>query len=521
MILGVTWTGVAGTARRALARIAADAPVRAFVIRGVDSPADPAMLRLCEEISLLESPRSATVLLIAGSVSPALHDAVEHVHDQMAHPRATLNWTRTSAAPNASTQLSGATRRTLPGDTTSTPVVRDVSAAMQQLQRALITGRRTSEPDILPHTSRSEWQGVGPYDQGGSGMTGGVPYGRPMAERAAARDGLELDQLPLRIGPYFDPFPAGLILDVLLQGDVLQQVEVSASPLTPLTPVFVDAMKRPVRIDAVELARSSYNVRWLAHALRVQGLAALGLRALRLAAAISNHSDNNAAHATSGDFAANTAAECMAVFLNEFDAIRAAVERSGVLRSTRGVGVIHPDMFGDYTRQMSSVARAAGIDTDARAHDGSYRALRFSLVSTTPRDGNGRCDVSARWRQRLAETRQSLELATLALRSGAPTAWGDGVVEGPLGLVTTDSPANAAPEAFVAELLPDLLKEMEWGDAVATIVSLALGDGGSVTDVRPWTAATAIEEAAKQPDSGMNEMAHDITQMSHTAQMNH
>jgi hypothetical protein len=53
-----------------------------------------------------------------------------------------------------------------------------------------------------------------------------MPGGLPMAERGDDRDGLRLDQLHVSLGPLLADWPAGLILDLTLQGDVLQHVEV-------------------------------------------------------------------------------------------------------------------------------------------------------------------------------------------------------------------------------------------------------------------------------------------------------
>ncbi|WP_422773641.1 hypothetical protein ACN28C_12480 [Plantactinospora sp. WMMC1484] len=50
--------------------------------------------------------------------------------------------------------------------------------------------------------------------------------GASMAERGPDRDGLELDRLHLALGPLLADWPAGLTLHVVLQGDVIQQVEV-------------------------------------------------------------------------------------------------------------------------------------------------------------------------------------------------------------------------------------------------------------------------------------------------------
>lgn len=60
---------------------------------------------------------------------------------------------------------------------------------------------------------------------------GGPVAGLPMAARADDRDGLRLDRLHLPLGPALTDWPAGLVLDVALQGDVVQHAGVrTASP---------------------------------------------------------------------------------------------------------------------------------------------------------------------------------------------------------------------------------------------------------------------------------------------------
>lgn len=56
-------------------------------------------------------------------------------------------------------------------------------------------------------------------------MHGGMamPAGLPMADRAPDRDGLMLDRLHLPLGPVLPFWPAGLVLHVGLQGDVVQE----------------------------------------------------------------------------------------------------------------------------------------------------------------------------------------------------------------------------------------------------------------------------------------------------------
>jgi len=62
------------------------------------------------------------------------------------------------------------------------------------------------------------------HDMGGMDMPGGLP----MADRGADRDGLRLDQLHVPLGPVLPDWPAGLVVHLTLQGDVVQHAEVQA-----------------------------------------------------------------------------------------------------------------------------------------------------------------------------------------------------------------------------------------------------------------------------------------------------
>ncbi|MFI1953621.1 hypothetical protein ACH437_17535 [Streptomyces xinghaiensis] len=58
-----------------------------------------------------------------------------------------------------------------------------------------------------------------------------APAGLPMAERAEDRDGLTLDRLRLPLGPALPDWPAGLILRLVLQGDVVQRAGTETLPV--------------------------------------------------------------------------------------------------------------------------------------------------------------------------------------------------------------------------------------------------------------------------------------------------
>ena len=144
--------------------------------------------------------------------SPAQLEALQRVHDQLPHPRATVAWRPGGAAAGISVA------RSVDGS------VDAVVAALHAASASVLADPSSSTDDLLPDVDPNEWRGVGPFGQGGEGMMGGTPYGRPMAMTGDDRDGLALDQLHLTLGPFLDALPAGLLLDVTLQGEGLQDV---------------------------------------------------------------------------------------------------------------------------------------------------------------------------------------------------------------------------------------------------------------------------------------------------------
>ena len=416
-----------------LNRLALAAPVPVFAVAGAGAREAVQDLRLRDGIRVLDSPRAANVLLVAGQVPDELQEPLARVHDAMAHPRCTVFWS-------------------LGDDPTITPpalldpiVVQDKPVeSVRMAHRDLLTGSRVSDSPTLPDEDPSPWRGIGPYGQGGSGMTGGTPYGRPMAELAPDRDGLRLDLLPLAVGPFFARFPPGLSLDLKLAGDVLVEAAVRANPYrdqvahvswrrSGLSPFF-RALFEPVSLAELELARARAHLRWLADALMTHELHALGLRTLRLAGQV-HPGDTEAVHR-----------------------LTRMIELTQVLRwSTRQVGVIAGDDLAGLG--VGPVARASGLAEDLRTDDPAYRALGFEPIVQS--EG----DAAARWRQRLAEAAQSLELARRAKgRTSEPT----GRVESSRGRL--EPPYS--PSERLMTLLPQVLDGLEWGDGVTTLVSL-------------------------------------------------
>ena len=467
-----------------IARLAEGAPARVFALVGLDAPRDVSELRLHRDIRLVDAPRSANLLLVVGTLPSSMHAAARQIHDMLAQPRCTLRWTVGDATD---TELfPHAERLTVPADGTAPEdAVQRLAFELRKMHVALLRGDREPEPPLLPDVDPAPWRGIGPYGQGGTGMTGGAPYGRPMAERAPDRDGLELDQLPVRVGPFFMPFPAGLVLDVKLQGDVIQEAIVpgnafsGAAPRKRLTP-FTRAMTEPVRIVEIECARAEHHLRWLAALLHLHGLDALGRRALALSLEVRRGSTPNT--------------------LAKVRALRALLERTrGLAGATAGIGRLPDEVL--HGGGLGPVARAAGIAEDARIDDPAYARLSFTPLAQGPAGQVG--DARSRWRQRLAEVEQSLAIASVA---GDATTGGGGIpIEGPRGMMTPGEEPSST--ARLLDQLPALLAGMEWGDAVAIVMSLDLDlrDAASESDpLRPPPVADPGGEMGDMPGmSGM------------------
>ncbi|RAH96223.1 hypothetical protein DLJ53_33120 [Acuticoccus sediminis] len=171
-------------------------------------------LALDPHLRLVATPRAARVLLVAGAQRPADRLALASVHDQLPAPRRTL-WWRSDPLPGLDAG------RRLPDD---------LDAAAATLTAGL---GEDDEPAILDDRPPNPWEGIGPHGQGGEGMMGGTPYGRPMPMTADdLRDGLALDPYSAMFGPYLAAFPPGLSLRITLQGDVIQSATPMSAPYT-------------------------------------------------------------------------------------------------------------------------------------------------------------------------------------------------------------------------------------------------------------------------------------------------
>jgi len=408
-----------------LSQLAKTGEVPVFAVAGGGYRSKVRRLRITEGINIVASPRHAAVLLVAGSLSHEAAESIVRVHDQMAGPRVTVGWGHDDAA-------------VIPVQAHTTGGVPEIAAVIQEQFRNVVTGVTTPEGPMLPDVDPVEWRGVGPYGHGGTGMTGGTPYGRPLPLRGPDRDGLELDELPITIGPWFVGFPPGLALRIALQGDVTQSVEVSSSDLVSASSpgLFARALHEPVPIQDLEMARARHHLEWMADTLLIAGVDRLAVRADRLSSSI-----------TPGEVA-------------PIERLMAATRRSllGAM-ALRKVGVLPADVD---VEGLGPIARATGARDDLRISEQSYRDLGFEPVTTTAGD------AWARFTQRIAEAAQAVELAG---RAGELRAFGNGEVEAPDGVHRLGHPS---PADTVLAMLGTVLTGMEWGDLVTTVQSLDL-----------------------------------------------
>jgi hypothetical protein len=156
------------------------------------------------------SPADADVLVVAGPPAPAMAAVVDRVWAQMPEPRvrvvvkavAHVSGTLDAAASRLADRAPGGPVGHPPGECTE---AHDEGASAPGNSG----GHEHGGPDH------------GGHEHGDMEMPGGLP----MADLGEDRDGLMLDRLHVALGPVLPDWPAGLVLRVALQGDVIQEAE--------------------------------------------------------------------------------------------------------------------------------------------------------------------------------------------------------------------------------------------------------------------------------------------------------
>lgn len=189
-----------------IARLAAAAPPRAFPVLGWDGERLWDALRRTDRVQAVRAPHDADLLVLAGEIPDAWYADLLDLYETLALPRLAL-W----LGPDAPTDEHAIS---LPGALHLG--VDELDAHWPALLAALHDLDRPNNRPVLPDRPPAPWRGIGPHGQGGEGMMGGQPYGRPMAMTAEDPDQLALGDVPTALGPFFPGLPSGLQVDLRL-----------------------------------------------------------------------------------------------------------------------------------------------------------------------------------------------------------------------------------------------------------------------------------------------------------------
>jgi len=146
------------------------------------------------------SPADADVLVVCGAPGDDLAALLDRVWDQLPGPRARAQVRSPTGAGQALAE----------------------AAALLADERHQRRDARERRQEPAPLHGDMDHGGT---DHGGMDHGDMAPAGIPLASGGPDRDGLEMDVLHLSLGPVLPSWPAGLVLDVALQGDVVVSAE--------------------------------------------------------------------------------------------------------------------------------------------------------------------------------------------------------------------------------------------------------------------------------------------------------
>ncbi|MFI8771816.1 hypothetical protein ACIGKQ_06615 [Gordonia sp. NPDC062954] len=214
-----------------------------------------------------ESPADADVLAVVRTSGPRLTEAIEQVWQQLPGPRVRIQVGERSQVDPAFDQ--------------AVVELSDIDRQRDDARHRHDKGDDGSarHSDDADEHARMDHGGMGhgQMDHGGmdhGGMDHGsmAPAGIPLAEGADDRDGLEMDVLHLPLGPIMTHWPAGLVVQCTLQGDVVVDAQVDVLDAEALVASGADSTVEAVNhcsvvVDVLALAGAE-NVAAQARAVR-------------------------------------------------------------------------------------------------------------------------------------------------------------------------------------------------------------------------------------------------------------
>jgi hypothetical protein len=162
---------------------------------------------------LADNPAAADVLAICGSPGPELTGVIGKVWDQLPGPRAGLRL----AGPDTDAAEIDAALTRASAYLADTAV--QAADARQRRSPEVASGETDTHDTNDTHASHDMDMDMD-MDDGGMHMAM-APSGIPLAGGGDDRDGLEMDVLQLRLGPVLRHWPAGVVVQCSLQGDLI------------------------------------------------------------------------------------------------------------------------------------------------------------------------------------------------------------------------------------------------------------------------------------------------------------
>jgi hypothetical protein len=179
------------------------------------------------------SPADADLLAICGTPGEELRAVCDRVWDQLPGPRTRVNLT-------ASAQVSASL------DAAVVDLVDDFRQRQDAASRSLSSAPEGSAPEhSAPEHSAPDAVGHESMEM--------LIHGIPLAGGGDDRDGLEMDVLTLPLGPVLSHWPAGLVVECVLQGDVIVSAEArilaaASASAEPKTPIVDEHRQRLIRL---------------------------------------------------------------------------------------------------------------------------------------------------------------------------------------------------------------------------------------------------------------------------------
>jgi hypothetical protein len=172
------------------------------------------------------TPANSDILTVCGNGEAVFDEVVDRLWDQIPSPRALVRITRPDAVAlqldEARTGLCDLAALQADAGHRSNA---DVSNMDHGAARTAGQDVDSRDMGMAGHDMDSHDMGMAGHDTGHMDMDMDMPGGIPMADRSADRDGLTLDQLHVALGPALPYWPPGLIVRLVLQGDIVQTAE--------------------------------------------------------------------------------------------------------------------------------------------------------------------------------------------------------------------------------------------------------------------------------------------------------